>query len=179
MPESACIPLQRQETPFYRLVERFYPEFERVYEERYGFWRPAWPPKRWRRRVAEEVCADDNDRAARGLKRGWIFGIEQARLEQFFQPAEHPTGRDEVGVVDAFAIHSILLDEIPNSRAVCVVSDNTSSALRNSSTFATMPSYGARLGSGKQRKLATINSRRICGVTDNQTPSFRVCTKTA
>jgi ssDNA-binding Zn-finger/Zn-ribbon topoisomerase 1 len=37
-------PRQPQETPFYRLVERFYPEFERVYaeryQERYGFWRP-------------------------------------------------------------------------------------------------------------------------------------------
>ena len=34
---------QPQESPFYRLVERFFPEFEAVYEERYqeryGFWR--------------------------------------------------------------------------------------------------------------------------------------------
>ena len=33
-----------QESPFYKLVERFYPQFEAVYEERYqaryGFWRP-------------------------------------------------------------------------------------------------------------------------------------------
>ena len=36
-------PRQPQETPFYQLVERFYPTFKRVYEERYreryGFWR--------------------------------------------------------------------------------------------------------------------------------------------
>ena len=51
-------PRQPQETPFYKLacppkpwrrrVERFYPEFERVYaeryQERYGFWRPTCPP---------------------------------------------------------------------------------------------------------------------------------------
>lgn len=34
-----------QKTPFYQLVQRFYPEFEAVYEdryqERYGYWRPA------------------------------------------------------------------------------------------------------------------------------------------
>ena len=38
-------PRQPQETPFYQLVERFYPQFKAVYEERYqeryGFWRPA------------------------------------------------------------------------------------------------------------------------------------------
>ena len=48
-------PRQPQETPFYKLVERFYPEFERVYEERYqertGFWRPTCPPKPRRRQV--------------------------------------------------------------------------------------------------------------------------------
>ena len=37
-------PRRPQESPFYKLVERFYPEFEAVYEERYqeryGFWRP-------------------------------------------------------------------------------------------------------------------------------------------
>ncbi len=37
-------PRHPQESPFYRRVERFYPEFEAVYEERYqeryGFWRP-------------------------------------------------------------------------------------------------------------------------------------------
>jgi len=37
-------PRHPQESPFYQLVERFYPEFEAVYEERYqeryGFWRP-------------------------------------------------------------------------------------------------------------------------------------------
>ena len=37
-------PRQPQQTPFYQLVERFYPQFEAVYEERYqeryGFWRP-------------------------------------------------------------------------------------------------------------------------------------------
>lgn len=37
-------PRHPQESPFYRLVECFYPEFEAVYEERYqeryGFWRP-------------------------------------------------------------------------------------------------------------------------------------------
>ncbi len=42
-------PRQPQETPFYKLVKRFYPKFERVYEERYrertGFWRPTCPPK--------------------------------------------------------------------------------------------------------------------------------------
>ena len=36
-------PRQPQQTPFYQLVERFYPEFKAVYEERYqeryGFWR--------------------------------------------------------------------------------------------------------------------------------------------
>jgi hypothetical protein len=36
---------QARQTPFYQLVERFYPEFKAVYEERYqqryGFWRPA------------------------------------------------------------------------------------------------------------------------------------------
>jgi hypothetical protein len=38
-------PRHPQQSPFYRLVERFYPEFEAVYEERYqeryGFWRPV------------------------------------------------------------------------------------------------------------------------------------------
>ncbi len=38
-------PRQPRQTPFYQLVERFYPEFKAVYEERYqqryGFWRPA------------------------------------------------------------------------------------------------------------------------------------------
>jgi hypothetical protein len=33
-------PRHPQQTPFYQLVERFYPEFEAVYEERYGFRRP-------------------------------------------------------------------------------------------------------------------------------------------
>jgi hypothetical protein len=37
-------PRHPQQSPFYKLVERFYPEFEAVYEERYqeryGFWRP-------------------------------------------------------------------------------------------------------------------------------------------
>ena len=37
-------PRQPQQTPFYHLVQRFYPQFEAVYEERYqeryGFWRP-------------------------------------------------------------------------------------------------------------------------------------------
>ncbi|MDH7502783.1 MAG: transposase zinc-binding domain-containing protein, partial [Verrucomicrobiota bacterium] len=37
-------PRHPQESPFYQLVERFYPKFEAVYEERYqeryGFWRP-------------------------------------------------------------------------------------------------------------------------------------------
>jgi hypothetical protein len=37
-------PRHPQESPFYRLVRRFFPEFEAVYEERYqeryGFWRP-------------------------------------------------------------------------------------------------------------------------------------------
>lgn len=46
-------PRQPQETPFYKLVARFYPKFERVYEERYreryGFWRPilAWAVARF------------------------------------------------------------------------------------------------------------------------------------
>ncbi len=38
-------PRQPQQTPFYQLVERFYPEFEALYperyQERYGFWRPV------------------------------------------------------------------------------------------------------------------------------------------
>lgn len=38
-------PCRPQDSPFYRLVERFYPEFEPVYEEhcqeRYGLWRPV------------------------------------------------------------------------------------------------------------------------------------------
>ena len=66
-------PRQPQETPFYKLVERFYPEFERVYEERYqeryGFWRPTCPPKPRRRRViarAVERFLDCSD-----LKRGF------------------------------------------------------------------------------------------------------------
>ena len=37
-------PRQPQQSAFYQLVERFYPEFRRVYaeryQERYGFWRP-------------------------------------------------------------------------------------------------------------------------------------------
>ena len=37
-------PRHPQQTPFYQLVERFFPQFEAVYEERYqerdGFWRP-------------------------------------------------------------------------------------------------------------------------------------------
>jgi hypothetical protein len=37
-------PRYPQQSPFYRLVERFFPEFEAVYaeryQERYGFWRP-------------------------------------------------------------------------------------------------------------------------------------------
>jgi hypothetical protein len=42
---GAYHPRRPQESPFYRLVERFYAEFEAVYEERYqeryGFWRPV------------------------------------------------------------------------------------------------------------------------------------------
>ena len=44
--EEVCFyhPRQPKQSPFYRLVERFYPEFKRVYseryQERYGFWRP-------------------------------------------------------------------------------------------------------------------------------------------
>ncbi len=41
---SVYRPRHPQESPFYKLVERFYPQFEAVYEERYqeryGFWRP-------------------------------------------------------------------------------------------------------------------------------------------
>jgi hypothetical protein len=41
---SVYHPRQPQQTPFYQLVERFYPQFEAVYperyQERYGFWRP-------------------------------------------------------------------------------------------------------------------------------------------
>lgn len=41
---GAYRPHHAQQSPFYRLVERFYPQFEAVYEERYqeryGFWRP-------------------------------------------------------------------------------------------------------------------------------------------
>jgi Transposase zinc-binding domain len=41
---SVYHPRQPQQTPFYQLVQRFYPQFEAVYEERYqeryGFWRP-------------------------------------------------------------------------------------------------------------------------------------------
>lgn len=37
-------PRHPPQSPFYRLIERFYPEFEAVYQERYqeryGFWRP-------------------------------------------------------------------------------------------------------------------------------------------
>ena len=37
--------LKPKETPFYQLVEEFYPRFKAVYQERYqeryGFWRPA------------------------------------------------------------------------------------------------------------------------------------------
>ena len=37
-------PRHPQQSPFYQLVERFFPQFEAVYEERYqeryGFWRP-------------------------------------------------------------------------------------------------------------------------------------------
>ena len=44
MAGSAYHPRQPQQTPFYQLVQRFYPQFEAVYEERfqerYGFWRP-------------------------------------------------------------------------------------------------------------------------------------------
>jgi Putative transposase len=47
---------QPQQTPFYQLVERFYPRFEAVYEdryqERYGFWRPLIG------RAVEEFPAD-------------------------------------------------------------------------------------------------------------------------
>ena len=41
-------------------------------------------------RQQKEQTSDDNDRAAGALKRGGIFGIEQARLEQFLQTAERP-----------------------------------------------------------------------------------------
>jgi len=41
---SVYHPRQPQQTPFYQLVQRFYPQFEAVYperyQERYGFWRP-------------------------------------------------------------------------------------------------------------------------------------------
>ena len=41
---SVYHPRQPQQTPFYQLVQRFYPRFEAVYaeryQERYGFWRP-------------------------------------------------------------------------------------------------------------------------------------------
>ena len=45
--EGVCFyrPRQPQQTPFYQLAERFYPEFKAVnegrYQERYGYWRPA------------------------------------------------------------------------------------------------------------------------------------------
>jgi Transposase zinc-binding domain len=41
---SVYHPRQPQRTPFYQLVQRFYPQFEALslerYQERYGFWRP-------------------------------------------------------------------------------------------------------------------------------------------
>ena len=44
-PDSVYRPRQPNKTAFYQLVEKFYPQFEAVYEqryqERYGFWRPA------------------------------------------------------------------------------------------------------------------------------------------
>ena len=46
-PKESCLyrPRQPKTTAFYQLVERFYPQFEAAYEERYqkryGFWRPA------------------------------------------------------------------------------------------------------------------------------------------
>ena len=58
-----------------QLVERFYPDFERVYESRYqgryGFWRPTCPPKPRRRRViarAVERFLDCGD-----LKKGFAW----------------------------------------------------------------------------------------------------------
>jgi len=52
-------PRHPQQSPLYQLVERFYPEFEALdeerYQDRYGFWRdrrfqPRWPADRpcWR-----------------------------------------------------------------------------------------------------------------------------------
>lgn len=42
---SVYHPRRPQQTPFYQLVARFYPQFEAVYseryQERYGFWRPV------------------------------------------------------------------------------------------------------------------------------------------
>jgi hypothetical protein len=41
---SVSHPRQPQQTPFHQLVERFYPQLEAVYQERYqkryGYWRP-------------------------------------------------------------------------------------------------------------------------------------------
>jgi hypothetical protein len=43
-PEVADSVYHPQQTPFYQLVRRFYPQFEAVYQERYqkryGYWRP-------------------------------------------------------------------------------------------------------------------------------------------
>ena len=43
--EAIYRPRRPKETPFYRLVEQYYPQFRAVYpdryENRYGFWRPA------------------------------------------------------------------------------------------------------------------------------------------
>ena len=54
-------PRQPQQSAFYQLVERFYPEFKRVYseryQERYGFWRSTCPPKPRRRRVIDTAVA--------------------------------------------------------------------------------------------------------------------------
>ena len=56
---SVYHPRQPQQTAFYQLVQRFYPQFEAVYaeryQERYGFWRPTCPPKPQRRRIIGTV----------------------------------------------------------------------------------------------------------------------------
>jgi hypothetical protein len=41
-------PRHPQQSPFYRLVERFYPEFEAVYQERYQERYSSWRPIRSR-----------------------------------------------------------------------------------------------------------------------------------
>jgi hypothetical protein len=76
---SVYHPRQPQQTPFYQLVARFYPQFEAVYPERdqarYGFWRPIIGTvvgKFWNAAISSRASP-----TAREARKGWAALVKQ------------------------------------------------------------------------------------------------------